>query len=159
MEIVAGDEAPMPQRTMGTVLCCLCGLSIAPNAANMCVTCLRSQVDITAGQATQSLDAASEHTSRGVFSNRTLATQEQSSRSTAVGSNLEGQRVRIEAGQDLRVQGSSVLADGDVTLRAIAPRMTEALGQPVVVETRAGASGAIATVAVAKSPADGYTLL
>ena len=84
------------------------------------------QVDITAGQATQSLDAASEHTSRGVFSDRTLATQEQSSRSTAVGSNLEGQRVRIEAGQDLRVHGSSVLADGDVTLRAAGDLRVEA---------------------------------
>ena len=48
---------------------------------------------------------------------------------------------------------------GDTTLRAIGPKMTEAMGQPVVIETRAGASGAIATVAVAKAAADGYTLL
>ena len=48
---------------------------------------------------------------------------------------------------------------GDTTLRAIAPKMTEALGQPVVIETRAGASGAIATVAVARAAPDGYTLL
>jgi NMD protein affecting ribosome stability and mRNA decay len=43
------DTAPMPQRTLGTVLCCLCGVAIAPNAANMCVNCLRTQVDLTDG--------------------------------------------------------------------------------------------------------------
>ena len=30
-------------------LCCLCGASITSNPSNMCVNCLRSQVDITAG--------------------------------------------------------------------------------------------------------------
>jgi len=35
--------------TVGRVLCCMCGVAMAPNAANMCVTCLRSQVDITEG--------------------------------------------------------------------------------------------------------------
>ena len=30
-------------------LCCLCGTAILPNSSNMCVNCLRSQVDITEG--------------------------------------------------------------------------------------------------------------
>ena len=30
-------------------LCCLCGVSIAPNPTNMCVNCIRSQVDVTEG--------------------------------------------------------------------------------------------------------------
>jgi NMD protein affecting ribosome stability and mRNA decay len=30
-------------------LCCLCGVSIPPNPSNMCVNCIRSQVDITEG--------------------------------------------------------------------------------------------------------------
>ena len=30
-------------------LCCLCGTSIAPNPTNMCVNCIRTQVDITEG--------------------------------------------------------------------------------------------------------------
>jgi tripartite-type tricarboxylate transporter receptor subunit TctC len=47
----------------------------------------------------------------------------------------------------------------DVSLRLIAPKMGEALGQQIVVENRAGASGNLATGQVAKSPADGYTLL
>eukprot|EP00262_Sarcandra_glabra_P005925 TRINITY_DN1787_c0_g1_i1.p1 TRINITY_DN1787_c0_g1~~TRINITY_DN1787_c0_g1_i1.p1 ORF type:complete len:514 (-),score=87.73 TRINITY_DN1787_c0_g1_i1:9-1550(-) len=37
------------QQTIGSVLCCMCGISMAPNAANMCIKCLRSQVDITEG--------------------------------------------------------------------------------------------------------------
>eukprot|EP00271_Cylindrocystis_brebissonii_P020407 TRINITY_DN6737_c1_g1_i1.p1 TRINITY_DN6737_c1_g1~~TRINITY_DN6737_c1_g1_i1.p1 ORF type:complete len:549 (+),score=117.80 TRINITY_DN6737_c1_g1_i1:510-2156(+) len=37
------------QHTVGTVLCCLCGTSIAPNPSNMCVSCIRTQVDITEG--------------------------------------------------------------------------------------------------------------
>ena len=47
----------------------------------------------------------------------------------------------------------------DITARTIAPAFGEALGQQVVVENRAGAAGAIGSAAVAKSPADGYTLL
>ncbi|MEH3086885.1 MAG: tripartite tricarboxylate transporter substrate binding protein [Xylophilus ampelinus] len=47
----------------------------------------------------------------------------------------------------------------DAVARIIAPRLSERLGQPVVVDNRAGAGGAIGGDAVAKSPADGYTLL
>lgn len=36
-------------QTIGSVLCCMCGIPMAPNAANMCVKCLRSEVDITEG--------------------------------------------------------------------------------------------------------------
>jgi len=32
-----------------TILCCICGTNIEPNASNMCVTCIRGQVDITEG--------------------------------------------------------------------------------------------------------------
>ena len=35
--------------TVGRVLCPVCGVSMAPNPANMCVSCLRTQVDITEG--------------------------------------------------------------------------------------------------------------
>jgi len=46
----------------------------------------------------------------------------------------------------------------DLIVRAIAPRMGERLGQPVVVENRAGAGGMIGVEAVAKAPPDGYTI-
>ncbi|KAG6498996.1 60S ribosomal export protein NMD3-like [Zingiber officinale] len=39
----------MPAQTVGTVLCCICGVAMPPNPANMCVRCLRSRVDITEG--------------------------------------------------------------------------------------------------------------
>jgi tripartite-type tricarboxylate transporter receptor subunit TctC len=48
---------------------------------------------------------------------------------------------------------------GDTTARLIARRLSGALGQQFLIETRPGANGAIATEAVARSPADGYTLL
>ena len=43
----------------------------------------------------------------------------------------------------------------DVAARIMAQKLTDALGQSVVVENRPGASGMIAAEAVAKSPADG----
>jgi tripartite-type tricarboxylate transporter receptor subunit TctC len=48
---------------------------------------------------------------------------------------------------------------GDVVARIIGDRLGSALGQTVVVENRAGASGAIGTTAVLNAPADGHTLL
>ena len=47
----------------------------------------------------------------------------------------------------------------DIIARVVAQKLTGSLGQPVVVDNRAGASGNIAAEIVAKSPADGYTLL
>ncbi|PTN52849.1 ABC transporter substrate-binding protein, partial [Achromobacter xylosoxidans] len=47
----------------------------------------------------------------------------------------------------------------DVVGRLIAVQMGEILGQPLVIETRAGASGNIGARAVAEAPADGHTLL
>ncbi len=47
----------------------------------------------------------------------------------------------------------------DILARSIGQKLSERLKVPVVVENRAGASGNIGTEAVAKSPADGYTLL
>src|SRR6185436_2013878 len=43
--------------------------------------------------------------------------------------------------------------------RVLSAPLTESLGQPIVIENRGGAGGIIGMDAVAKSPADGYTLL
>ena len=47
----------------------------------------------------------------------------------------------------------------EVLARTIAKQLSEQIGQPVIVETRTGATGTIGADFVAKSPADGYTLL
>jgi tripartite-type tricarboxylate transporter receptor subunit TctC len=47
----------------------------------------------------------------------------------------------------------------DITARIATDKMSEALGQQIVVQNQGGAGGSIATAAVAKSDADGYTLL
>jgi tripartite-type tricarboxylate transporter receptor subunit TctC len=47
----------------------------------------------------------------------------------------------------------------DFTARALAPRLGDALGQPVIVENRTGSGGNIGTDFVAKAPPDGHTLL
>lgn len=47
----------------------------------------------------------------------------------------------------------------DIVGRAVAQKLAERLGQPIVIENRGGAAGVIATAAAASAPADGYTLL
>lgn len=47
----------------------------------------------------------------------------------------------------------------DSSARALAEQMQRFLGQPVLVENKPGASGAVAAIAVKQAPADGYTIM
>src|SRR6478672_8900665 len=47
----------------------------------------------------------------------------------------------------------------NLVARTVAAKITDALGQPVIVDNRAGAAGTIGADIAAKSPADGHTLL
>lgn len=47
----------------------------------------------------------------------------------------------------------------DVLARMLAPELGKNLGQPIVIDNRAGAGGSVGTAAVARMPADGYNLL
>ena len=55
--------------------------------------------------------------------------------------------------------GFSPGSGADAAARTVAPKLSERLGQTVVIENRLGAGGSIATETASKSPADGYTLL
>lgn len=55
--------------------------------------------------------------------------------------------------------GSSPGGGGDVLARSVIQRLNDALGQPVIIDNRGGAGGAIACEIVARAAPDGYTLL
>ena len=57
------------------------------------------------------------------------------------------------------LNGFSGGGGSDALLHVMAPKLSERLGQPVVVELRSGASGMVANDAVAKAPPDGYLLV
>ena len=57
------------------------------------------------------------------------------------------------------VVGYTTGGGNDLIARLLAPKMSEGLGQPVIIENRPGAQSIIAAELVAKAPPDGYTLL
>ena len=60
----------------------------------------------------------------------------------------------------LRMIASQAPGGGvDMLCRLVAPKLSEALGQMVIVENRAGANGSLAADFTAKAPPDGYTLM
>ncbi|RDI15633.1 hemagglutinin repeat-containing protein, partial [Comamonas sp. AG1104] len=77
-----------------------------------------NDIQISAGQASQSLDEAHQHTTKGFLSSKTVTTREQLHSTTAVGSNLGGDTVAINAGRDIAVTGSHVVSDTATTLQA-----------------------------------------
>jgi len=80
---------------------------------------------------------------------------------TALASPVQAQTVgNVWPGKPIRfVNGFTPGSAADVVARLIAPRLSEGLGQTLLVENRPGAGSNIATEGVARAPADGYTLL
>src|SRR5262245_54766716 len=56
------------------------------------------------------------------------------------------------------IVGYAAGGGNDIIVRVLVPRLSEALGQPVIVENRPGAQSIIAAEMVAKATPDGYTL-
>ena len=59
----------------------------------------------------------------------------------------------------IRIFGQGTGSTADYLSRYVAQKLTERWGQPVIVDSRAGAGGTIPTDVVAKSPPDGYNLV
>jgi tripartite-type tricarboxylate transporter receptor subunit TctC len=78
---------------------------------------------------------------------------------------LHAQPASTSAGQVFPVKPIRVLvgftpgAGVDIAVRLVGPKMSETLGQSIIVDNRAGAGGNIASELAARAPADGYTLL
>src|SRR3954463_13644164 len=71
-----------------------------------------------------------------------------------------GAQAQTYPGKPVRIlMGFPAGSTVDVLIRPLAQRLSESLGQQFVVDNRAGATGIIASELVAKSAADGYTLL
>ncbi len=70
---------------------------------------------------------------------------------TALGQAYPNKPIRV-------IVGSAPGGAPDILARAVAQKLTVSLGQQVVIDNRAGASGAIGAEMTAKAPADGYTL-
>jgi tripartite-type tricarboxylate transporter receptor subunit TctC len=61
--------------------------------------------------------------------------------------------------KSIRIYGQGTGSTADYLSRYVAQKLTERWGQPVIVDSTAGAGGTIPTNAVAKSPPDGYNLV
>jgi len=78
---------------------------------------------------------------------------------------LHAQTASTGSGQAFPVKPVRILvgftpgAGVDIAMRLIAPNMSNALGQSIIIDNRAGAGGNIAAELTARAPADGYTLL
>jgi tripartite-type tricarboxylate transporter receptor subunit TctC len=57
------------------------------------------------------------------------------------------------------IQGFAVGGNADTIARVVGAEMSKTLGQPIVVDAVTGAGGTLASAAVARAPADGYTML
>jgi filamentous hemagglutinin len=77
-----------------------------------------TNIQLQAGLATQNVDEAHQHTSKGFLSKTTTTTRETSSSVTALGSNFDGSTVNINATDNMVIKGSSVVSDNGTNLTA-----------------------------------------
>jgi tripartite-type tricarboxylate transporter receptor subunit TctC len=82
-----------------------------------------------------------------------------------IGATLAGLAIAVPAAAQYPVRPVKIVvgfppgSTPDLVSRAVAERMADDLGQAVIIENRPGAGSTIATETVARSPADGYTLI
>ena len=75
-------------------------------------------IKLDAGRATAVNDQARHYTTSGTVSSTTTTTRDLFDQTTSVGTSLSGQSVKANAGRDVNVVGSTVVADGEVSINA-----------------------------------------
>ncbi|WP_048696872.1 hemagglutinin repeat-containing protein, partial [Erwinia piriflorinigrans] len=75
-------------------------------------------INLTAGESAYHLTEHSKQSSKGMFSGKSVETHDEVQNHSALGSNISGDSVTLQAGHDLRVKGSSVAATQEVNLLA-----------------------------------------
>ncbi|WP_237391186.1 two-partner secretion domain-containing protein [Dryocola clanedunensis] len=88
------------------------------NARSDLLVVAGNDISIREGDAAFHLTENSRQTAKGALSKKTTLTHDEISSRTAVGSDFGGDTVRMQAGHDLTVQGSSVAGTGDLSLAA-----------------------------------------
>lgn len=98
------------------------GQTFQATAANVqaagALTVNATDVHIQSGQSKQASDEARQTTTKGFLSSSTVTTRETRNSTTALGSNLGGRTVEINAGNDIAIKGSNVLSDNDLSMTA-----------------------------------------
>jgi filamentous hemagglutinin len=98
------------------------GQTLSATAANVqavgALSVNAQDINIQVGLATQSVDEAHQHTSKGFLSKSTVTTRESNSSTTALGSNFGGDTVNITGNKDISIKGSNVVSDNGTTLNA-----------------------------------------
>ncbi|MFS7252086.1 hemagglutinin repeat-containing protein [Rahnella rivi] len=88
------------------------------NAADALTATAGHDINLTSGNDSYHVTENSRQSSKGIVSGQTITTHDEVQSQSAIGSNFGGDKVTMQAGHDLLVQGSSVAGTHDVTLAA-----------------------------------------
>ena len=73
---------------------------------------------LTVGHSSDQVDEAHQHKEKGLLSSKTITTRDTLDQTAALASTFSGNTTTVQAGQDIQITGSNVVATGDTTLSA-----------------------------------------
>jgi filamentous hemagglutinin len=77
-----------------------------------------NDINLVSGVTTAKIDEGYQSTHKGFLNSKTITTRDTLDRSSALGTSLGGDSVSLIAGNDIKVSGSTIAADGDVNMTA-----------------------------------------